>query len=146
MDVPAPDIFISHASSDETLACAADRALRRAGLRTFLLTQREGRPGSAWFAELDAALGQVRMIVVLVTPRAVVSRWVEYEWRTASVRAIETGSCVVLPVLVEGPDPSELPAGLKYWGVLDLRRSRSPRSRWRAVVAAAGVAARVHTR
>ncbi|MEZ4866919.1 MAG: toll/interleukin-1 receptor domain-containing protein [Caldilineaceae bacterium] len=98
-------IFLSYARAD-----GLDAATR---LRTELAAMgfsawrdiEEMRGGQAWKEQLRAALRAVDAVVVLLTPAAVASKTVEWEWENALTLGKR-----VLPVLIQ---PCDVPAELK---------------------------------
>lgn len=71
-------VFISHAQQDAELARRVSQALQRNGLETWD-AESNMLPGDNWAAEIGRALEESEAMVVLLTPAAVDSRWVQWE-------------------------------------------------------------------
>jgi len=105
-------VFISYARADGLDAAAALRSqLTDAGL-TVWRDLEEMRGGRAWKEQLRAALRRVDAVVVLLTPGAVASPTVEWEWENAL-----TLQKPLLPLLIQ---PCAVPAELQRLHYHDL--------------------------
>jgi hypothetical protein len=76
------DAFISHSSADATLAARVERTLEADGLKVWL-DRSEIRPGRLLRKELQTAIRDSRVIVLLWSKPAARSRWVAAELLTA---------------------------------------------------------------
>ena len=86
-----------------------------------------------WRDEKDLLIGQVIdkaisegiqrswFFLVLITPNSIHSKWVEREFDEASHEEIE-GKKIILPVIGNGMNPSELPARLRRRAYADLNQ------------------------
>lgn len=72
------EIFFSHASIDRVAADKIVSRLRRAGLRVWY-SKTHLKGAQQWQAEIGAALKRCDWFVVLLSPAAVKSKWVERE-------------------------------------------------------------------
>ena len=72
------EIFFSHASIDRVAADKIVTRLRRAGLRVWY-SKTHLKGAQQWQAEIGAALMRCDWFVVLLSPAAVKSKWVERE-------------------------------------------------------------------
>lgn len=77
MQLTGPDIFISYASEDRAIARRYAEALTAAGLDVWW--DEHLRSGEAFDEAIEAALRAAKAVVVLWSPRSVVSRWVRAE-------------------------------------------------------------------
>ena len=73
------DIFLSHSSSDKPWVRQLSGALESLGLSVFL-DERDIRPVENFVLSISDALGDSRFLVLVVTPKLVLSQWVEQEW------------------------------------------------------------------
>lgn len=97
-------VFLSYARADGQTAAARLRAeLGRSGFEIWQDTQ-DMEGGQAWKEQLRQALRQVDAVVVLMTPGAVASKYVEWEWEMAQMAEKR-----VIPLLIS---PCDVPAEL----------------------------------
>jgi hypothetical protein len=75
-------------------------------------------PGSDWAKEIRAALERAAVVLVIVTPSSLESRWVTEEWSTAL-----RGSKRVIPVLAGGAHFGVLPPQLAEIQAVDLNEN-----------------------
>jgi hypothetical protein len=75
------DCFISHSSANRTVAVRLEAGLEAAGLSVWL-DDSEGRLGVLLAHELQAAIGDARVLVLLWSKHAL-TRWIASEWLTA---------------------------------------------------------------
>lgn len=100
------DVFISHSSSDKTIADAVCHTLEANGLRCWI-APRDIVPGSDWSEGIFQGIDSSRTFVLVFTNRANESKHVLREVG----RAFSKNS-VVIPFRVEDIQPSR---GLEYW-------------------------------
>lgn len=100
----APTLFISYARKDGSLAAQRLRTeLTSAGFTIWQDTQ-DMQGGKEWKAQLRTILKQVDTVLVLMTPAAVASKYVEWEWDTA-----QSFEKTVIPIKISDCDvPDEL--------------------------------------
>ena len=72
------EIFFSHASADRVIADEITLKLRRAGLKVWY-SKTHIKGAQQWQAEIGKALQRCDWFVVMLTPAAVKSKWVERE-------------------------------------------------------------------
>jgi hypothetical protein len=116
------DFFVSHASEDknpaEDLAQELDRLERTA------FVDADGvRAGTRWDQELASALAQSRMIVVLISKHTNDSHYQREEIALAIQQMRSNPDCKVIPVLLLGATPTDLPFGLRIVQAIDTGRS-----------------------
>lgn len=99
-----PNIFLSYARADGKAASTRLRAeLNRVGFDVWHDIE-DMQGGRAWKDQLRAALRNVDVVVVLLTPAAIDSKYVEWEWENA-----HTLEKRVIPLLIMSCDvPEEL--------------------------------------
>jgi tetratricopeptide (TPR) repeat protein len=117
------DVFVSYASSDVEVARELRARLIRSGWSTFLSEDDlNARVGSAqWSERIDQVLDSAKVLVLLVTPQALESRWVTYEWRSVHDSILSGRSGMLIPICLHGPGPQELPRALRRNQCVDLR-------------------------
>jgi hypothetical protein len=71
------NVFISHAEKDRPYAASLERALKSAGVRVW--EPGNIQPGDNWALEIGKALAEADALVVLLSPDAVASEWVQRE-------------------------------------------------------------------
>lgn len=101
--VPAIDVFISYSVKDSPLANELESKLAGLGIRTFL-AEKSLEIGLHWQGQIQQALRDSKMLVVLLTPNSVKSNWVMLEAGAAWGLEIP-----LVPVLAY-VRPEELPA------------------------------------
>ena len=101
--VPEVDVFISYSTKDTALAKELSNLLEERAIRTFLAEKSLGI-GLRWQGQIQQALRESRMIVLLLTPESVESKWVMLEAGAAWALDIP-----LVPVLAY-VKPTDLPA------------------------------------
>ena len=115
-------VFVSYARADGAdIASRLVRDLGVAGIEAWL-DRRELYGGLAWRRQIVDAIGEAAYLVLVLTPSALASDVVAWEWQTAR----RLGACV-LPVRA---DPGVDTALAPRWMGLG-NRSRLPIKRWR---------------
>lgn len=117
-DVDDVDVFISHASVDETWASRLAKRLEEETI--------DGRPLRAYFAPwdiepgtnfvdaLNEALESARFVLVVLTEQALASEWVLREWTAGVLKDPSGRRGRVIPVLREDCELPILLSGLQY--------------------------------
>ena len=100
-------VFISYARSDKESARELVRSLDAAGVRSWLDVA-EIRPGERWKARIQEELREARVLVVLLTPDSLKSRWTFFE-----VGAAVADGKTIIPVLSKGIEPEDVPPILR---------------------------------
>ncbi|RNC67375.1 MAG: TIR domain-containing protein [Desulfuromonadales bacterium] len=120
------DIFISHASEDVAEARWLRQTLGQAGWKSFVASDDLNlKVGSAeWSSKVDEAIDQSGLVVVIVTPDSLGSRWVEYEWRSVHTdilgqRPDKPG--MIIPCCFREKSPDDLERGLRRYQSVDFR-------------------------
>src|SRR3990172_4695206 len=107
--MPEMRVFISHIHEEAPLAMVLKEWLESsyAGqLDVFVSSDREDVPaGSKWLEEIDRALEQSSICVVLCSPASVIRPWINFETGSAWHKQIP-----VLPVCHSGQEKASLPA------------------------------------
>lgn len=88
-------ILISYARKDgQTIAQKLHRRLERMGYEVWQDVE-DLRAGESWQAQLGEAIGAVDVVLVVCTPAAMASKYVEWEWTTGLFVAKKT----IIPIL-----------------------------------------------
>ena len=111
-------VFISHSSKDKPFVRRLARRLWDEGYQVWL-DEKELVPGDALAARLSEALKEARVVIVVVTPASLESRWLKFELNKATERMVK-GDCRVIPVLKGDLEPPPELEGMIY---ADFRQS-----------------------
>jgi len=117
------DVFLSYNAANLAQARSVSTLLKQVGWKTFLAhDDLNEQVGSAeWSTKVDEALDQSGALALIVTPQALASRWVEYEWRTVHTDILADKPGMIVPCLWAGPGPEELPRALRRYQSVDFR-------------------------
>ncbi|MET7872591.1 toll/interleukin-1 receptor domain-containing protein [Streptomyces cyaneofuscatus] len=100
-----PSVFLSYAVQDEPEARRLEQALALTGIDIW--TDKMLRAGDQWARVISEALENADVILVLISPSSLASKWVAREWQIALARFKR-----VIPVLVNGATYADLPPAL----------------------------------
>jgi len=119
------DVFISYASEDLRHASLLSERLAQRGWRCFVSGRDlDAHVGSSdWTEAVDRVLDDAPILVLLVTPAALESRWVEYEWRSVHSDIVARQVGLLIPVCLRGEGPATLPRALRRYQCVDARDS-----------------------
>ena len=112
-----PSVFISYASSDKPSARFIADALRKSGIATWF-DEWEIRVGDSFVKRIEAAAKSSDYILLLLSPAAVDSYWVQTEINFALSRELKERAIRLVPVLVAD---CEIPLALRDRVWLDMR-------------------------
>lgn len=84
-------VFISHSSRDKAFVRRLAKRLWNEGYQVWL-DEKELVPGDALAARLSDTLKESRVVIVVVTPHSVTSKWLSFELNKATERMVE-GRC-----------------------------------------------------
>ena len=93
-------IFISHSSLDKGIAKQLSNDLKHYGHDVWL-DEWEIKVGHCIPSEIERGIKNSDFVVLLLSPHAIQSNWVDKEWKSAYWDEVATSSIVVLPVLLE---------------------------------------------
>lgn len=111
-ETEGPGVFISYSSQDRFIATMVAQHLRDIGYRPWVdFSGISG--GDEWLARIHDALDRSRVCLVLLTPEAASSQWVQYE-----IERAQSANCPVIPLLFR---TCELPEALQKVQYLDFR-------------------------
>lgn len=125
----SPDVFLSYAREDTTAACELVRVLEDEGWTTWW--DREIKPGQDFELEIDMALAQSKVVVVLWSNFSVSSNWVRNEAKEAKEQN------KIIPVLL---DDSRVPLSFRSLSTIELngwpnKRSSQEISQFKSAIA-----------
>lgn len=112
-------IFISYAPADRAVAEKIGNRLRDSGLRVWF-DQWEIAAGDSLVDRINAGIESSDLLLVLLSPDAIVSKWVQFEWTQALSRELDYRAINVIPALVRD---CEVPALLANRTYIDLRHN-----------------------
>ncbi len=99
-------IFISHAEPDKGFARRLAEDLRASGLNVWIAPE-SILPGEDWVSAIDRGLTTSSHMLIVLTPSAVSSRWVQSEVNTA-IRLAHEEKIEIIPLEVTSADPPAL--------------------------------------
>jgi len=111
------DVFLSYDTRDERVVEEFVQRLRAEGLNFFL---DKWHAGDSWASEIEEALRQSRTFAILLGPSGLLPFQRE-EMDAALARTARDRSYRVIPVLLPGASPSELPVDLQELPWVDFR-------------------------
>jgi hypothetical protein len=129
------DIFISHDASTMDFVIEFRDALKQELTLqydreiTIFLDVREIRTGTSWADHVSEALAQSKVLLAIVTPLYLTSKFPQSEFAAFKERSRQTGRSLLLPVLLRG----ETSPDLAEFQLFDLRKFpilKSSPSRW----------------
>ena len=106
-----PIVFLSYASADVDLADYLVRDLHAQGVDVW--SDRSIQPGEKWHEAIVKALEDATIFVLLISPDALKSEWMNFELGVALSRDPRSSRRRILPVLTRGVDRKSLPAALR---------------------------------
>ena len=110
-------VFISHANQDAQFAHRLADDLRRLGVQVWIAPE-SIRPGEGWVRAIERGLAESSHVLVVLTPAALESKWVEKETDVAIARE-RKGRIEVIPLDVE---PCQVPLLLSSYQMVSFRR------------------------
>lgn len=113
-------VFISYSQADKAVATHVAEALQKAGLLVWIDTW-ELKGGDSIAHRIDQAIASSDVLLVLLSPDSVASKWVQKELGAALSGELRDRAITVIPVLIEDCD---VPPFLSDRLYLDLRHDR----------------------
>jgi TIR domain/Protein of unknown function (DUF1045) len=132
-------IFISHVHEDSDFAKAIASWLEASllhGVRCFVSTDSGIPLGRAWFAQINAALADSAIMLVLASRTSASQRWIYFESGAGFIRGIP-----VVPICIAGMTTAELEPPLNALQAIDVPSEESERQLLALVANAAGLSA-----
>jgi hypothetical protein len=103
---PSPfDVFLSYHSGDADWVATLKSRLEAKGIRVWIDTE-QIRPGNLFPGTLARAIGDVRSVVIVLSPGSLASAWVEEEYNLALAKR-----CRIIAALVDDVEPPGFLAG-----------------------------------
>jgi hypothetical protein len=81
LDLLTPKVFISYSSKDQAFVDSLFAKLRSSGHYAWLNTESIPK-GERWLAEMRSALQMTKLLILVVSPDSMASKWVKEEWKT----------------------------------------------------------------
>ncbi len=110
-------VFISYAQADQSVAQQIASGLRDAGLKVWF-DEWALLPGDSIRERIEEGLRASDLLLVLLSPSAVSSRWITMEWNAALSRELSARDVTVIPALITD---CKIPPVLASRPYLDLR-------------------------
>ncbi len=114
-------IFLSHSSKDKNFVFQLGEDLKALGHEPWL-DEWEIKVGECIPSKIDHAIGEANYVIIVLSPDAVESGWVEREWQSKYWDEIEQNKIFVLPVLLKD---CKIPNLLKTKKYADFRNNYS---------------------
>lgn len=112
------DVFLSYKSVDESWVIRLKNALQAYGLRVWL-DRDEIRPGDLYVGALERGLEESKSVVLIVSPEAMASKWVEEEYsRAVALTRKKNPPLQLIPVILR---EAQLPGFLDDRTSVDFR-------------------------
>lgn len=105
-------IFISHSSLDKAFVRRLVKRLDKAGFDTWL-DEHEMVPGDPLAKKIAEGVSEAKIVLVVVSPNSVNSKWLKYELNIATERMVK-GDCRVIPLVIGDVEPPPEVRGLLY--------------------------------
>ena len=108
------DVFLSFASLNESLARPLYERLTGSGLRVFWSDEvLKNKVGDSWYKVIESSLESSKHLLLLWSPEAKASKFVELEYKTFHSETIHEDDRLLIPVLVSEYGPQNLPLFLR---------------------------------
>jgi len=134
------DVFLSHATAQKPLVRALVQQWRQLGLSVFF-DEDTIQPGEDVVTALDRACENSRHTVLLITPEAIASKWVDQEIK----RGVYVDPAVLerrlIPVLLQPVDVSEIPLSVRRLSRTDLTDPKTRRQQYHHLLASLRITA-----
>ncbi|MEJ2554733.1 MAG: SUMF1/EgtB/PvdO family nonheme iron enzyme [Anaerolineae bacterium] len=111
-------VFISHAHKDADFAHRLAADLKRLGVRIWIAPE-SIRPGEGWVKAIERGMRESNHVVIVLTPAALDSKWVEKETEVAIAQERE-GRLQIFPLDVK---PCRTPLLLSSYQMISFRRN-----------------------
>jgi cellulose biosynthesis protein BcsQ len=118
-DAPHWDVFVSHNRVNKDWVRDTVGSWRALGLRVFF-DEDSVEPGDDIVSAIGRAITSARVVVLVLSPSSLNSRWVAFELSMAAFHDVDTASRKIIPVVLEPIDREQLPPALKRLNHIDL--------------------------
>jgi hypothetical protein len=133
------DVFLSHSTAQKPVVRAIVQQWRQLGLSVFF-DEDSIQPGEDVVTALDRACEKSRHTVLLISPEAIASKWVDQEMKRAVYVDPAATERRLIPVLLEPVDESEIPLSVRRLSRTDLTDSKTRRQQYHHLLASLGIA------
>lgn len=106
-------VFVSHRSSDTSLAEQLAKDLQSAG-HTVWLDKWELKIGDSLIGKISSGLTSAQYVVLCYSAGGIDTPWISREWMSTLTRQIEGAGVTILPVRLSGGSPPAILADIKY--------------------------------
>lgn len=111
------DVFLSYSSASQPWVRKFTDALTSSGISAWF-DAHEIRPGERWQAQIEKALRQSRVLIMVMTSESVQRPWTFFE-----LGAALAGGKRIIPVLADDVNPGDIPAAVSQFQFV---REKSP--------------------
>ena len=111
--------FISHSTLDDAFVHQLAKDLERHGIETWV-DEAEIRPGDDFVSRIEEGLRKATHVIIVLSPRSVISSWVKEETHAAQLRAIR-GEARLIPLLLGDLNTADIPLLLRSRLYVDFR-------------------------
>src|SRR3990172_11270814 len=118
-------IFLSHSSAYKVRVLPIAEKLRMNGIDTWI-DEAEIKWGDSITQKINEGLRSANYVLVFLSKNSIKSRWVEEEINTAFAKNPKNAKAVIIPVLLDKLDISEIPSSLRDIQWLDLSEGYEP--------------------
>jgi HJR/Mrr/RecB family endonuclease len=113
-------VFLSYSREDKDTARYIADALKRSGVSTWF-DEWELQVGDSIVEHVEQAVASSDIVLVLLSPASVSSRWIQAEWSAAFARELNDRAIRIIPVLIAD---CEIPPPFSSRVYLDIRTDR----------------------
>ena len=119
------DVFISYASEDAEDARRIRDMLRGTGWKCFLAEDdlQEELHSKSWARGINEALDEAGVVLTLMSPAALESQWVRFEWESFHLDLLRGRKGGLIPCCIKELDADDLGRTLQYYQAVDFRDS-----------------------
>jgi hypothetical protein len=121
------DVFLSYSSASQPWVRKFTDALTASGISTWF-DAHEILPGERWQTQIEKALRQSRVLIIVLTPESIQRPWTFFE-----LGAALAGGKRIVPVLSDDVDPADIPAVVRQFQFV---REKTPEAAARRVAEA----------
>lgn len=111
------DVFLSYSSASQPWVREFTEALTKSGISAWF-DAHDILPGERWQAQIEKALRQSRVLIMVLTPESLQRPWTFFE-----LGAALAGEKRIVPVLSGDVDPADIPAVVRQFQFV---REKSP--------------------
>ena len=135
------DVFVSHSSAQKPLVRAMVQQWRQLGLSVFF-DEDTIQPGEDLITALNRACERSRHTVLMITPEAIASNWVDEEITGIGYLSAAKKQRRLIPVLLENVSEAEIPLNVRKLVRTDLTDSTTRRDQYHRLLESLGITAK----